>query len=836
MFFTQDDYKKIQQWLTKNSVRDTEFNEANIPFKGEEIITVVQDNQNKKVPLRDLVSQIFNLGVSDFINVTDKYDAPNIDLNEAIKLIPSRARKEGQVITFLNKENNWQIYQFRGVLNQWSTLDKWEDLFDWEKLIINSILPDEEDLTKSLPDENGNSYLSLKDREYNPEDFSGLGRIILRKNVVDIEDPIYGKVKKNILYQDMFTQSNTIYEIRYDFDLNGQEITIPEGCVLDFQGGSLSNGNIVGNNTVIKAPLLEILNNIELIGKWKTNTWYPEWFKSINDQEAIDCCIEILNNTGGGVLHLTNIYNADIIIDRTNFDSNLNFSLIIEGEGFNKTYLNGEDSARITLKANLSNVIQFTVRDICIQGPGGANPNGIGINLPIFATNCSFERIHFNGLHTCLKLAHTYLCTFQTLKFRNYIVGITGTENCAANNNIFSNVNFGDGTKNGTNEYVTCPIISTGMGYNCYIACDFEASYTIKTIDMRGGSGYDNFIKCRFERLNRGSAPWIQLGNNQNIDRCEFWPSSDHSHNNYIIEVYGKNNVINPLSIEGSTHGSKTVWLTAGSQNTKVEVVFPNPEPYGKFIADVITDEGINNHISHVNCTTVNNINTQGKVPILQWITDNINLTTANHTDNISFGENMRGSLTLEKNKGVKSYGNVFIVNRRDANSGKVWWTNNCSKYYKYIFSIFILCEQASRVRIFAEQDSFSDSYIYELEPNKWKRIYICSNYGNRVDGATVNFGLENIEEHTLYVQYPQLEEYPQKINIVMPQQLVLNPNNTYCMGFEDGYDKAPVAGRHCAGEFIRNINFRNNPNIFGWVCKETGVPGTWSVVSLTNT
>lgn len=41
MFFTQDDYKKIQQWLTKNSVRDTEFNEATIPFKGEEIITVV---------------------------------------------------------------------------------------------------------------------------------------------------------------------------------------------------------------------------------------------------------------------------------------------------------------------------------------------------------------------------------------------------------------------------------------------------------------------------------------------------------------------------------------------------------------------------------------------------------------------------------------------------------------------------------------------------------------------------------------------------------------------------------------------------------------------------
>lgn len=249
MFFTQDDYKKIQQWLIKNSVKDTEFNEANIPFKGNEVVSIVQGSQNKKVLLKDLVSQIFNLGVSDFINITDKYDASNINLEEAIRLIPSRARKEGQVITFLDTEDHWHIYQFKGVLNQWNVLDTWEDLFDWEKIVIDSILPDEEDLTKSEPDDNGNSYLSLKDREYNPEGFSGLGRVILRKNIVEIEDPIYGKVKKNVLYQDMFTYSNTIYEIRYDFDLNGQEITIPEDCVLDFQGGSIVGGTVTLNNT-----------------------------------------------------------------------------------------------------------------------------------------------------------------------------------------------------------------------------------------------------------------------------------------------------------------------------------------------------------------------------------------------------------------------------------------------------------------------------------------------------------------------------------------------------------------------------------------------------------
>ena len=276
MFFTQDDYKKIQQWLIKNSVKDTEFNEANIPFNGEETITIVQGNQNKKVFLKDLIAQVFNLGISDFVNITDKYDAPNISLEEAIRLIPSRARKEGQVITFLDREDHWHIYQFKGALNQWNILDTWEDLFDWEKLIIDSILPDEEDLTKSLPDNKGNSYLSLKDREYNTEDFSGLGRIILRKNIMEVEDPIYGKVKNNILYQDMINKSNTIYEIRYDFDLNGAEITIPENCVLDFQGGSFSNGIINNNSTVYIGTIhIPVLKEVKVKGTIVNNFTFP---------------------------------------------------------------------------------------------------------------------------------------------------------------------------------------------------------------------------------------------------------------------------------------------------------------------------------------------------------------------------------------------------------------------------------------------------------------------------------------------------------------------------------------------------------------------------------
>lgn len=93
----------------------------------------------------------------------------------------------------------------------------------------NAVPADEEDITAA------SGSLKLKDREVDAANFQSRGYKILRKNIVD---------GKNILTQDMINQPNTIYEIRYDFDLNGATITIPDNCVLKFEGGIFSNGNI----------------------------------------------------------------------------------------------------------------------------------------------------------------------------------------------------------------------------------------------------------------------------------------------------------------------------------------------------------------------------------------------------------------------------------------------------------------------------------------------------------------------------------------------------------------------------------------------------------------
>ena len=210
---------------------------------------------------------------------------------------------------------------------------------------VSSLSPvDEEDLTRSF-DDNGRSVTKFADRSYSPQNFSGKGYKILRKNIkpvslavtkivvssvptsdgylsfiingveshVDViastdttTDKVAEKIAaklndtmseydvsrsasiitltrkfggivstpssfsavgtgascsikdntktelRNLLTAVMINQPNTIYEIRYDFDLNGYTIEMPDGCTLIFNGGEFTNGAIISNNTKVE--------------------------------------------------------------------------------------------------------------------------------------------------------------------------------------------------------------------------------------------------------------------------------------------------------------------------------------------------------------------------------------------------------------------------------------------------------------------------------------------------------------------------------------------------------------------------------------------------------
>lgn len=112
-----------------------------------------------------------------------------------------------------------------------------------------NIVADEEDITVS------NSQYKLANKTYDSQNFSGMGRVFLRKNIVTVSKVLGNNTtlseRVNLLTQSMFKKENTVYIIQYDYKINGETINIPSGSVLLFLGGKIS-GTVLGESTNAK--------------------------------------------------------------------------------------------------------------------------------------------------------------------------------------------------------------------------------------------------------------------------------------------------------------------------------------------------------------------------------------------------------------------------------------------------------------------------------------------------------------------------------------------------------------------------------------------------------
>lgn len=128
-----------------------------------------------------------------------------------------------------------------------------QDFLSKHHNIINFV--DDEDLTELQC-----HIIKFKDKDYNPYLASGKGYKILRKNWIN---------GVNVLSEDSINSDNTIYEVRYDFDLKGATINLSENTSLWFKGGSINNGTInFDGGTIIGKHSFEECGNANFTGKF----------------------------------------------------------------------------------------------------------------------------------------------------------------------------------------------------------------------------------------------------------------------------------------------------------------------------------------------------------------------------------------------------------------------------------------------------------------------------------------------------------------------------------------------------------------------------------------
>lgn len=91
-------------------------------------------------------------------------------------------------------------------------------------------------------------------------DMSNARRIILNDNQPFADQVIY---------------AGTTYVIQGDYDLKGKTVDIPKNCTLYFAGGSLSNGKVLANNTLLQG---DIKCYIDFSGCFKNKFFETNWF------------------------------------------------------------------------------------------------------------------------------------------------------------------------------------------------------------------------------------------------------------------------------------------------------------------------------------------------------------------------------------------------------------------------------------------------------------------------------------------------------------------------------------------------------------------------------
>lgn len=361
----------------------------------------------------------------------------------------------------------------------------------------NAVPADEEDITR-----NADGKLQFKDRAYG----DGMGYVILRKDKT---------------FAEQVTIPNTIYEIRYQFDLGGASVTIPAGCVLKFIGGQLSNGNLVSQATKFE-NMSGALNSIVL-------SEALENFNEIILDENYSCTFKGFHKISLGT-DISIIGRHDFILwkDKKLFDFHLN------GNG-HKIMI--DNYVRFISDKLLFSNVQIISSVIGEQLSFYASPLDARGGADVYCVNCSFSNVYISGRYKILNYRD---CSFDNCR---QIYGWKTETPLYGRERTFENCRFYAGNLNLTSNYAFVQVSYNG--------------WNSKTI----------FNGCHFENLTGINSDWIDTYDSCNvtITNCFFY-SKKMLAGEGLINIKSHSQSVNPSSSVLDTLGSKFNTIVSNNQ------------------------------------------------------------------------------------------------------------------------------------------------------------------------------------------------------------------------------------------------------------------------------
>ena len=96
-------------------------------------------------------------------------------------------------------------------------------------------------------------------------------------------------LKSNIDFKNQIKNANTIYHVKWDFDLGGETVNMYQNCVLIMEGGRITNGTIRGADTML---IYHTPKESAFVRVVFTGTWKDADMTKVNDEDLS------LNNDG----------------------------------------------------------------------------------------------------------------------------------------------------------------------------------------------------------------------------------------------------------------------------------------------------------------------------------------------------------------------------------------------------------------------------------------------------------------------------------------------------------------------------------------------------------